>query len=363
MSKNATTAWSRAILHLDMDAFYVNVHRLDHSEDKAVPLAVGGKPNERGVVASPSYEARQFGVRSAMPMSTAVRLCPQLKVVPANWPRIRECSREVMGILAEFGPVEKMSVDEAYIDLTHWFVERPRLDAKRLAIRIKTAVKSQTSLPASVGLATSKLVAKVASDFEKPEGCTVIWPTTEARFLAPLPTRTIWGIGPKTAEKLAEMGITTCGQLAAADLGILQARFGNMGSDLQQRAQGKDGRSVQPDRGISKSISQEWTFTNDVSDPAILREQLVKMSQRIAQSLQDQSLIAHTINVKFRWADFTTFTRQKSVSVGIDQAADILRLAELIWEQHWPVGQPMRLIGVGVSNLKEGEQRQLSLGL
>lgn len=356
-------SWPRAILHLDMDAFYVNVHCLDNPSDKDTPLVVGGQPNQRGVVASASYAARQFGVRSAMPTSTAVRLCPQLKIVPANWPRINACSKEVMAVLDRFGAVEKMSVDEAYVDLTHWFTGRSGVDAQEIALRVRTAVKAETNLPASVGLATSKLVAKVASDFEKPEGCTIVLPGTEADFLAPLPTRAIWGIGPRTAEKLAEMGVEHCGQLALADLGVLQARFGKLGGELKQRAQGIDGRSVQADRGMSKSISQEWTFNYDVNDPAILRQQLEKMSQRIAESLQKQSLLAYTVNVKFRWADFTTFTRQKSVSVGIDQASDIFRLAEAIWQQHWPPGQRMRLIGVGVSNLKEGTQRQLSLGL
>lgn len=355
--------WLRAILHLDMDAFYVNVHCLAHPADRGVPLVVGGKPDERGVVASASYEARQLGIRSAMPTATAVRLCPTLKIVPADWPRIRASSREVMGVLAQFGPVEKMSVDEAYVDLTRWFEQEPGLVAEEMALRVRTAVKTYTTLPASVGLATSKLVAKVASDYDKPEGCTVVAPSHEAAFLAPLPTRALWGIGPRTAEKLAEMGIATCDQLAAADLGTLHARFGSMGADLQQRASGLDPRPVQPDPGLSKSISQEWTFNSDINDPAILRHQLRKMSDSVAESLQQEGLLAHTVSVKFRWSDFTTFTRQKSLAVGTDEAKIIYQLAETIWLQNWPAGQRMRLIGVGVSNLKEGTQRQLSLGI
>ncbi|MCA9967265.1 MAG: DNA polymerase IV [Anaerolineales bacterium] len=355
--------WPRAILHLDMDAFYVNVHCLTHPEDKGIPLVVGGKPDERGVVSSASYAARQLGIRSAMPTATAVRLCPTLKIVPADWPRIRASSREVMGVLAQFGPIEKMSVDEAYVELTHWFEQEPGLVAEEMAMRVRTAVKTHTTLPASVGLATSKLVAKVASDYDKPEGCTVVAPGSEATFLSSLPTRAIWGIGPRTAEKLADMGIATCGQLAAADLGTLHARFGNMGADLQQRARGIDPRPVQSDPGISKSISQEWTFNNDINDPTILRRQLRKMSQSVAESLQQERLLAHTVSVKFRWADFTTFTRQKSLAVGTDDAELIYQLAETIWEQNWPVGQRMRLIGVGASNLKESTRRQLSLGI
>lgn len=354
MSRQPST-WPRAILHLDMDAFYVNVHRLDHPEDRAIPLAVGGKPNQRGVVASASYEARQKGVRSAMPTATAVRLCPNLKLVPANWPRIRQCSRQVMDILGQYGPVEQISVDEAYIDLSQ------QVEPETVAAQIRAEVKEQTGLPASVGLATTKLVAKVASDFDKPEGFTVVPPGTEAAFLAPLPVRVIWGIGPKTAEKLAGLGIETCGQLAQADAGQLQPRLGKHALELQERARGIDGRSVQPDHGPPKSISQEWTFNSDVSDTAVLRDKLRQMCGQVAQSLQKRGLVAHTVTVKFRWADFTTFTRQRSVAVGIDQEADIYRLAEAIWLENWPEKPPMRLLGVGVSKLVEegGYGRQL----
>lgn len=346
--------WPRAILHLDMDAFYVNVHLLDNPEDRGKPLAVGGKPNQRGVVASASYEARQMGVRSAMPTSTAVRLCPNLILVPANWPRIRECSRQVMDILRHYGPVEQISVDEAYIDLSG------QSAPETTAAHIQAEVKEKTGLPASVGLATAKLVAKVASDFEKPEGFTVVLPGTEAAFLAPLPVRVIWGIGPKTAEKLAALGIETCGQLAQADVDSLQRRFGKHGFEMQERARGIDGRSVQTHRGPAKSISQEWTFNSDINDPAILREKLHQMCSKVAESVQKRGLVAHTVTVKFRWSDFTTFTRQRSVVVGIDGAADIYRLAEAIWQENWPKNKPMRLLGVGVSKLEEeGDGRQL----
>lgn len=347
------TKWPRAILHLDMDAFYVNVHLLDHSEDAGRPLAIGGQPDQRGVVASASYEARKMGVRSAMPMSRAVRLCPALKIASANWQRIRSCSQQVMALLQQYGSVEQMSVDEAYVDLSAW--DNP----EEKVAEIGTAVKTETALPCSVGLACSKLVAKVASDYDKPEGLTIVPPGTETTFLAPLSTRVIWGIGPKTAEKLAKLSIQTCGQLAQADLGLLQGAFGSQAVSLKERARGIDGRSVKPDRGLSKSISQEWTFSQDVNDPERLREHLKKMVERIAQSLQKQELVAHTVTVKFRWADFTTFTRQRSVEVGIDNAATIYAIAESIWTEHWPSGQKMRLLGVGVSKIKAPDVRQL----
>jgi len=252
-SKNQETksAWPRAILHLDMDAFYVNVHILYHPEDAGIPLAVGGQPDSRGVIASASYEARQFGVRSAMPSSKAKRLCPELRIVGHNWSRIHECSKQVMVILREYGPVEQMSVDEAYVDLT----DKP--DPEALAESIRHRVKHETNLPASVGLAPSKLVAKVASDFEKPEGCTIVRQGQEAAFLSDQPVRVIWGIGPRTAERLAEKEIFTCGQLAAFDLVELQAIFGRHARHMQQRAQGLDQRSVVSERGNPKSISQE----------------------------------------------------------------------------------------------------------
>lgn len=352
-----SSGWSRAILHVDMDAFYVNVHILDNPEDSGFPLAIGGKPDQRGVVASASYEARATGVRSAMPMRTAVKLCPTLKIVPADWPRIKECSRQVMDILAEFGPLEQMSVDEAYIDLSE------HLAPVRLSDTIRKRLKAETGLPASVGLATNKLVAKVASDQNKPEGCTIVLPGTEARFLSPLPARVIWGIGPRTNERLSTLGIETCGQLARASLEMLRAEFGSQSEALQQRASGIDRRQVVTDRGPAKSISNEWTFDEDTADLQLLGERLEKMVGQVGKSLRGQSLVAHTVTVKFRLADFTTYTRQKTVQNGIDNDAEILRLARQIWRENWDQAQQLRLLGVGVSNLSEPEVQQLAFKL
>jgi DNA polymerase-4 len=349
--------WTWAVLHVDMDAFFANVHILDRPEDTGIPLVVGGRPDQRGVVASASYEARKYGIRSAMPTSTAVRKCPSLKIVRANWERIKTCSRQVMELLAEYGNVEQMSVDEAYVDLSG------RPDSDVVACRIRSRIKAETQLPCSVGLATSKLVAKVASDYEKPEGCTIVMPGEEARFLAPMPTRVLWGIGPRTAERLASMGIDTCGQLANTDLGRLQGAFGRQAKGLRERARGKDERRVQPERGLAKSISQEWTFSKDVTDPNLLKTQLRKMSESVAKALQARNLIAYTVRVKFRWDDFTTFTRQRTIDIGTDNADAICQLATSIWRDNWPSGQPMRLIGVGVSKIEAPVGRQLDLGL
>jgi DNA polymerase-4 len=350
--------WPRAILHLDMDAFFVNVHRLAHPEDAGIPLAVGGRPGSRGVIASASYEARQFGVRSAMPSSRAVRLCPQLKIVGHSWKQIKESSSAVMAILAEYGAVERMSVDEAFVDIS----DAPDPDA--LAQLIRRRVREETGLPASVGLATSKLVAKVASDYDKPEGCTIVPPGQEAPFLAPQPVRVISGIGPRTAERLeGRLNIRTCGELATHDTGDLIAIFGRHAESLQRRAMGIDRREVRAERGPPKSISQEWTFSQDVNERQVLTEQLRKQSASVARSLQRRNLVAHTVRVKFRWADFTTFTRQRSVTVGIDDEEKIYRLALAIWQENWPEGQRMRLLGVGVTSLEEPAARQIDLGL
>lgn len=350
-------SWPIAILHLDMDAFFVNVHILDHPEDAGIPLAVGGRPDSRGVISSASYEARKFGVRSAMPSGRALRLCPSLKIVGNTWPRIRECSRQVMDILVEYGPLEKMSVDEAYVDLTG------SPEPERLAETIRRRVKAETGLPTSIGLATGKLVAKVASDYDKPEGFTVVAPGQEAEFLGPQPVRVILGIGPRTAERLQdEFQIQRCGQLAAHDPAALARVFGRQAASLQRRARGVDSRPVIAERGKPKSISQEWTFSQDVDDPEVLQTQIRKQSASVARSLQKRKLVAHTVRVKFRWADFTTFTRQKSVEVGIDDEEKIYQMALVIWRENWPAGQQMRLIGVGVSGLEEPAARQFDFG-
>ncbi|MCL4266714.1 MAG: DNA polymerase IV [Anaerolineae bacterium] len=345
--------WPRAILHLDMDAFYVNVHLLDHPADGGVPLVVGGQPDQRGVVSSASYEARKLGIHSAMSTAVARRLCPSLKIVPVNWERVRECSRQIMDILRQFGPVEKMSVDEAYVDLTAW--DEPGAKAGE----VRTAVKTQTHLPCSVGLASSKLVAKVASDHDKPEGFTIVPPGTEATFLAPLPTRALWGIGPKTAEKLARQGLHTCGDLAAADITVLRPVVGNQAAALKARAAGIDDRPVQAEHGPPKSISQEWTFNTDVDDTAVLCERLQKMCHDVAEMLQKEKLAASTVSVKFRWADFTTYTRQRSVAVPFADAATLYEIAHALWDEHWPRDKKLRLLGVAVSKLDEAQVRQL----
>ncbi|MGB1251549.1 MAG: DNA polymerase IV, partial [Candidatus Promineifilaceae bacterium] len=344
----------RAILHLDMDAFFVNVYLLSHPEDKGIPLAIGGRPEQRGVVASASYEARAFGICSAMPMKTAVRLYRDLKIVSADWDAIRSSSHKVMEILRDVGRTEQISVDEAFVDLSD--VDAPA----NMAIALQARVKQATGLPCSVGLGTSKLVAKVASDYDKPEGCTIVASGDEADFLAPLPVRVIWGIGQVTAERLQEVGVTTCAELVALPLDRLQANFGNQAESMQRRARGQDDREVNDQPGISKSISQEWTFTRDIGDEEQLATKLADMCEQVGASLQRKQLVARTVTVKFRWADFTTLTRQRSIIRPISTPDAIFSLAHDIWRANWPTGKPMRLLGVGVSNIESAEAlRQL----
>jgi nucleotidyltransferase/DNA polymerase involved in DNA repair len=465
--------WPRAVLHCDMDSFFVAVHRLHAPEDQGVPLVVGGSADGRGVVASASYEARRFGVRSAMPTARALRLCPGLKVVSANWSHIRACSKQVMEALAAFGPLEAMSVDEAYVDVTealarfiadgrgpsaeegplagaasrtkrpneggrpaaptadragamrgsrssvpprddpawiatavamgalppravrsaslgrgaqkrpdrppassHMPTKRPESDARSrgegpaplpsplaraFAASVREAVVAATGLPASVGLAPNKGVAKVASDFEKPEGVTVVPPGTEAAFLAPMPVRAIHGIGPRTAERLGRLGIETCAQLAAADPVQLAATFGQHAEGLSRRALGRDDRPVRPERGPAKSISAERTFRRDVSDQAALLAKVDELAEEIAGVLAKRKLEARTVIVKIRWDDFTTYTRQRTVEVPVSDAGELREIARLLWLEHWPPGKPVRLVGVGTAKLSDREEGQLKL--
>ena len=351
------TKWPRAILHLDMDAFFAAVHLLAHPEDRGLPIAVGGKPGSRGVVAAASYEAREYGVHSGMPASRAVRLCPTLKIVSHDWERISESSRAVRRILADYGPIEPMSVDEAFVDLSG------EAQPEVLAPVIRKHVTYETRLPASVGLATSKLVAKVASDYGKPQGCTIVPPGTEAEFLAPLNVRVIWGIGPRTAERLAELGIETCAELAAADVAQLVEAMGPHAESLPRRARGIDHREVRVHRGPPKSISTSRTFEHNLTDRDEPLDRLRPMCERVGKRLRKRGMVASTVTVTFRWADFTTFTRRRTLPVAVDGDDEIFRCAAAIWLEHWPPGQPVRLVGVGVSGLEDPEARQLAFDL
>jgi len=339
----------RAIAHLDLDAFYASVEVLENPDLAGKPVLVGGRPGERGVVAAASYPAREFGVHSAMPMARALALCPQAIVVPTRHRVYREYSRRVMDILHQTSPlVEQMSIDEAYLDLTDQVATWE--EAVEIAGRLQRRVKEEVGLSASLGVATNKLVAKVASDRDKPGGLTVVWQGEEAAFLAPLPVRVLWGVGPVTAERLAGMGVTTVGELARLSEEELRARFGKHGIEMAQRARGIDERPVVTEHE-RKSVSQERTFARDLRDAQALKRELWQLSQGVARHLKRAELAAATIAIKLRYADFTTLTRQMRLAVPTDDERVIYRTARTLLRRAWQRGRPVRLLGVAGRDL------------
>ncbi|GAB4481380.1 MAG: DNA polymerase IV [Anaerolineae bacterium] len=349
----------RKILHLDLDAFFCAVEEQHTPSLRGRPFAVGGRPNERGVVASCSYPARAFGVRSAMPMARAVRLCPDLIIVPARHGEYGRVSRRVMAILHDLTPdVEQVSIDEAFLDVTM----RPER-AAALARDLQRRINEELGLPCSLGVATSKLIAKIANNVGKagargggpPNAITVVLPGQEAAFLAPLPVRELWGVGPRTAERLAAMGIHTIGEIAAAPPDLLIRAFGRHGADLHRRAQGIDERPVETEHE-QKSVSKETTFVHDVADEAELKRTLRRLSDGVGRSLRRAGLKGTTVKVKLRWADFTTLTRQVTLGHPVDTDDAIYAAAEALFMRNWPRGRPVRLIGVGVSGFDAGVQ-------
>jgi len=369
----------RVILHLDLDAFFCAVEELHAPELRGQPFAVGGRPGERGVVASCSYAARQYGVRSAMPTSQALRLCPGLIIVAHRRGAYGEMSRKVMERLRAFSPqVEQISIDEAFVDVSD-LTQRP-LD---LARRLRAEVNAELGLPCSIGVAGNKLTAKIATEVGKkaalrpagdllpgraeipqisgryPNAITVVPSGEEAGFLAPLPVEMLWGVGPKTALRLAELGIRTIGGLASWPESDLAARFGENGRELARHAHGLDDRPVVTEREI-KSISQEVTFARDVRDDEQLEAALKEMSTEVAGRLHEEHLAGATVRLKLRWPNFTTLTRQVTLSTATDQVEDILNTALVLLGKVRASGKAVRLIGVGVSGLTE-PARQLAL--
>lgn len=338
-----------AIVHLDLDAFYAAVEILENPDLTGKPVLVGGRPGERGVVVAASYAARTFGARSAMPMSQAVALCPQAIIVPPRHRLYGEYSRRVMSILRDTCPlVEQISIDEAFLDLTEQI--ETWTGAIELARQLQRLVGEEVGLSASLGIATNKLVAKVASDHDKPGGLTVVQPGQEAAFLAPLSVRVLWGVGPVMARKLAALGITTVGELAALQEEELHRRFGHQGKAMARQARGIDRRRVVTEHEI-KSISQERTFSRDLTDMEALEQQLQKMSHRVARQLAKKELAAGTVAIKLRYADFTTFTRQMALAVPTDDADLIFQAARTLLHRAWQTGRPIRLLGVAARRL------------
>jgi DNA polymerase-4 len=347
----------RAVVHVDMDAFYAAVEQRDRPELRGRPVIVGADPRGRGVVSAASYEARVFGVRSAMPISRAYRLCPHGVYLPVDMPKYARVSSEIMAILADFSPlVEPVSVDEAFVDLTGtgtlW---GPPAEAVR---RIKSRIRETTQLTASAGLATNKFVAKVASDLHKPDGLVIVAPGEEAAFLTPLPIERLWGVGKVTARELAQLGVRTIGQLQRLPAEVLAARLGPHGPGLRALALGQDDRPVEP-LASPKSIGAEETFERDCRDAARLEATLRGQAERVARELRAERLAACRVTLKLRWADFRTLTRSHTGDPTQDGLELYRRTATLLARQR--LVQPVRLIGLSASALRPEARGQLPL--
>ena len=349
----------RHIIHADLDAFYASVEQMDHPQYRGKPVLVGGSPRSRGVVAAASYEARKYGVHSAMPTVTAIRLCPHGILVPPRFDRYHEVSGQVMGIFHQLtGLVEPLSLDEAYLDVTH-LVEAGQ-EPRSIAENLKRRVKAEVGLDLSVGAGTGKSIAKIASDLRKPNGLVVVPAGYESRFLAPLPVGKLSGIGPKSVELLRRENIKTIGQLAAQPFDWFLHCFGKRAGAIRDRARGEDREPVHTGRA-TRSVSSECTFPQDLSDAAALYRELAGLASRVARHLAEKELRGRTLGVKLRLADFTTFTRQTTLPAPT-------RSEETIRETTWKLlaaelapDRAFRLLGVGVSSFAEVEQLALPL--
>jgi DNA polymerase-4 len=347
---------SATILHVDLDAFFAAVEQRDRPELRGRPVIVGGARHDRGVVSAASYEARRYGIHSAMPLRTAAGLCPEAVFVPVDGRKYAAVSRQVMGILRRFTPaVEPVSIDEAFLDVAG--SEALFGSPVEIAEAIKAAIRSETGLTASVGVATSKLVAKVASDLRKPDGLVVVEPGAEAAFLAPLPISRLWGVGERTASALADHGVRTIGDLAGLPDDLLVRRFGRHGSQLAARARGVDPSPVAGSEA-ARSVSHEHTFTIDTADVDELQRTLLALSEGVAGRLRAGGVRARTVSVKVRDSAFVTISRQRTLSAPTDETEDIYRAALELAQPRWR-GIHVRLLGVAASGLSGGEQLSL----
>ena len=341
----------RRIVHLDMDAFYASVEQRDDSRLRGRPVAVGGRPESRGVVAAASYEARAFGVRSAMPMARALKLCPHLEIVPPDFERYRTVSGQVMAILrACTSLVEPLSLDEAYLDVTHNAWGEPL--GREVAKRLKKEILEATGLTASAGVAPNKFLAKIASGWRKPDGLTVIAPERMEAFLQQLPVEALWGVGPVTAGKLRDIGVKKLVEVRSADSALLRKAVGSLADWLVQLSHGEDPRPVEPDRP-SKSASSESTYAQDLTDAGAIRAELERMARDNAEWLARRKLAARSIGIKVRYAGFETVTRSHTLSLPTDDADVIASWAVRLLEKTEAGKRPVRLLGAKVFNLSE----------
>jgi DNA polymerase-4 len=348
---------TRTILHADMDAFYASVEVLDDPSLRGQPVIVGGGPDQRGVVSAASYEARAFGVHSAMPLRTAGRLCPTGVFLPGRPERYSEVSRQVMRIFGSYTPlVEPISLDEAFLDVSG---SRAAFgDGETIARAIKARVRDEIGLAVSVGVATNKLCAKIASDLRKPDGLVVVAPGEEAAFLAPLPIRRLWGVGPAAARALAEYGVATIGQLAALPDATLRRRFGSHGPALAARARGVDRASVEGMQ-IPKSVGHEHTFGHDTIDRGRLEATLLDLAESVASRLRRHDLAAGAVQLKLRYEGFETLTRQAPLPRQTRESTPLYEAALALLDKTLVDGRGVRLIGITAINLTDVQQLTL----
>ncbi|MFC1939565.1 DNA polymerase IV [Chloroflexota bacterium] len=346
---------NRTIMHVDLDAFFVSVEQVTNPELRGKPTVVGGRPGGRGVVAAASYEARAFGLHSGMPLKTASRLCPQAIFIEGSFPKYRDASQKFMATLADFSPfLEPMGLDEAYLDATGF--ESIYGSIHQMALAIKQQVRDKLGLCASVGIAGSKVVAKVASDLSKPDGLLEVARGEEPAFLAPLAIDKLPGIGKKTERILRGLGINTIGKLSSTPSSTLKSHFGASGEVLHRWSRGIDDRKVEPP-GVAKSISRETTFDKDTRDRSFIKATLRYLSERVGADLRRQGRRAKCITLKLRYADFTTTTRSHTLPQTIDSDQTIFDTGtRLLNTELSPGKQPVRLIGIGVSNLESDRQ-------
>ncbi len=352
----------KIILHVDMDAFFASVEQLMHPEWVGKPVIVGADPQKgkgRGVVAAASYEARKFGVHSAMPISKAYRLCPSGIFAPPHGEIYHEYSKKIFKILDSFSPlVEPLSIDEAFMDMSGSY----RLFGNEYEIggQLKQKIYSQTGLTASVGIATCKSVAKIASDFDKPDGLTVVHPDKIQDFLDPLPVTRLWGIGKKTFDSLQFLGIKTVKQLRSYPLDVLKQKYGKMGDHIYRMARGEDEREVVT-RGDVKSVSNERTFGTDQEDFDIVRNTIFALTEKVGGRLRRAGIRGQTVQLKIRFEDFKTFTRSHTLNHPTSLTHELFQNVELLLAEFDPLKFPVRLVGVGVSHLVKESGVQLSL--
>ncbi len=358
-----TSALSRTIFHVDMDAFFVSVEELFDPSLKGKPVVVGGQRHERGVVSAASYEARKFGVHSALPLRTAAKLCPQAIFVDGHPERYRECSEKAYKVLTTFSPqVEMASIDEAYLDMTG--TARLHGPPLRAAHKLHQRMKEETQLNCSIGIGSSRLIAKVSSAQAKPNGVLWIVPGEEAKFLAPLDVREIPGVGKVMESHLHALGIKRVGDLARLEDSELEERFGKWGLALAGKARGEDaGGWFDSEVGAdtaAKSISHEHTYNEDTADTNQLEATLMRLSEMVGRRLREAKFYARTIQLKLRYKDFTTITRAHSLPVPTQLDGEIFEEVRKLFRKNWKVGSQVRLLGVQASSF-EGQMEQINL--